>query len=600
MLARLRIPRGITNRLIVAVAAWTFGAPPVLADTVTLNKTQGTSQSWVTAVDWTPNGAPTSGNDYLVPSSFLLRTQNIGTTDIFGGDSLTMEAGTTLALKGTAAHTITVNDLRLNGATVAHFGGDFAFTLSGNITLGDSTTNTLNSSTPAGRLLDVTAAVSGSGNIAISGNQVTLSANNTYSGATTINSNAMLQVGNGGTAGSIANTSGITNNGALVYNRSNDLSVSYAIGGTGSLTKLGAGTLTLSNTNTYSGDTSIGNNTTNVGTVNVTASGALGSGQVTVVSNTSSGNLAQLTLNSGSGITLANDFETSGTGPGSAGIILNQSGDNEFSGTIALIGGGGNTNIFSDGGSLTLSGGVTVNYTSGRTVQLGGTAGGTVSGLMADGNNPLSVTKTGTGTWEITNTNTYTGATTINGGTLLISGSGSINTASGVTVGDGGTLLYDSSVALTAPLTMSANSTVGGTGAISGNLVFNSGSSLYVENLGNPLDVGGTASFASTFGIANLSGITWGSVNAGTYTLIAGTVDPTNLINVGSGDPYDVGGGKTAYFEIGSLDLVVVPEPASLALVGLGGAMIVSCALRVRHSTTGACPPIMAPARCRR
>jgi len=53
----------------------------------------------------------------------------------------------------------------------------------------------------------------------------------------------------------------------------------------------------------------------------------------------------------------------------------------------------------------------------------------------------------------------------------------------------------------------------------------------------------------------------------GIYTLINGTatIDFANVSNVGSSNAYDLGGGKSAYFQSGSLDLVVtaVPEPSA-------------------------------------
>jgi len=81
---------------------------------------------------------------------------------------------------------------------------------------------------------------------------------NTYTGATTIN-NGTLQLGDGtaGKDGSIENTSAITNNGTLVFNRFGDVSSSVAIGGTGAVTKTGPGSQTLAGVNTYSGTTMV-------------------------------------------------------------------------------------------------------------------------------------------------------------------------------------------------------------------------------------------------------------------------------------------------------------------------------------------------------
>ena len=72
----------------------------------------------------------------------------------------------------------------------------------------------------------------------------------------------------------------------------------------------------------------------------------------------------------------------------------------------------------------------------------------------------------------------------------------------------------------------------------------------------------------------------------GSYTLISGSVDPANLDNVGSGAAYSLGDGRSAYFESGGLSVVVVPEPGSWALVGLGVAAVAVGRLR-RRSAAG-------------
>lgn len=121
-------------------------------------------------------------------------------------------------------------------------------------------------------------------------------------------------------------------------------------------------------------------------------------------------------------------------------------------------------------GSLALSGGVTADaYTTsstiGVTMALSGTAG---TFNVGDGaaavdlditgaiNGGVSLTKSGNGVLRLSGTSGYTGATNVNAGTLLVSGSGSVNSSTGITV-NGGTFQYTSSTALTKPVTFGAS-----------------------------------------------------------------------------------------------------------------------------------------------
>ena len=217
---------------------------------------------------------------------------------------------------------------------------------------------------------------------------------------------------------------------------------------------------------------------------------------------------------------------------------------------LFTIGSNGATIESAGSGSVTFGsgGGANVGPASAATLTLAGIGDGTLTSALANGAGVLSVTKTGTGTWTLNGANTYTGATTVSAGSLIVNGS----------LGAGA-------------LAVSAGAGIGGTGSISGNVTFN-GTSMLAFNPTTPLTIGGVTSFATTgFGVDNIIGI-GPSTPAGTYTLISGSVNFTNLDNVGLVNAYNLGGGATAYFQQGSLQLVVVPEPTSIAaaISGLG------------------------------
>jgi hypothetical protein len=88
----------------------------------------------------------------------------------------------------------------------------------------------------------------------------------------------------------------------------------------------------------------------------------------------------------------------------------------------------------------------------------------------------------------------------------------------------------------------------------------------------NPLDVAGMTTFGSGFGIDNLTGMDWDLVANGTYTLITGNINTTNLSNLDLANKLAIGTlpERYAYFQSGSLQLVVIPEPASALLASLG------------------------------
>ncbi|MDR1146030.1 MAG: autotransporter-associated beta strand repeat-containing protein [Verrucomicrobiales bacterium] len=102
----------------------------------------------------------------------------------------------------------------------------------------------------------------------------------------------------------------------------------------------------------------------------------------------------------------------------------------------------------------------------------GGINGNNSAGYSFYDNNPgnyiVALTKVGSGTLTLTNENTYSGSTTVSGGVLLVSGSGSLSRTAGINVSAGGAFVYDSAVALDRNVSVQSGGIFGGSGTISG------------------------------------------------------------------------------------------------------------------------------------
>ena len=115
---------------------------------------------------------------------------------------------------------------------------------------------------------------SGTGTLNMTGGLVTVGgtlSTGTY-GTINLNSGGTLQIGVGGTTG-VLGVSTLTNNGTLVFNRSDASTYSGIISGTGAVTKQGTGRLTLDGANAYSGVTTISG-----GVLALSGTGAIGTG----------------------------------------------------------------------------------------------------------------------------------------------------------------------------------------------------------------------------------------------------------------------------------------------------------------------------------
>ena len=141
--------------------------------------------------------------------------------------------------------------------------------------------------TAAGTTFTVNSAIGGNGALTKSeGGTTVLTAANTYTGGTTI-SGGTLQLGTGGTSGSILGN--VVDNGALVVNRSDTLSMGGTISGSGTLTQAGAGTTVLNGANTYTGLTTIARGNLVVGDARNAQATISGNGGVQVAAGTTLG-----------------------------------------------------------------------------------------------------------------------------------------------------------------------------------------------------------------------------------------------------------------------------------------------------------------------
>ncbi len=277
-----------------------------------------------------------------------------------------------------------------------------------NFTLDGSGTNTIDqagaASTFSGVYSDAVGGTPGGVIIANSGSGggVTLTGGNTYTGATTINSGASLLLSGGG---SIASSSGVADSGTFDISGTPSGASINSLSGSGSVI-LGGQTLTLTNASgTFAGDMS-------------------GTG----------------------GLTLAGGNETLSGANDYSGATIISAGTLTLTGTIANSSGvdlTGSSAVFDTSGLVASTQIKGLSGVAGSQVKLGAKgltvdqAGATTFAGVISGSGSSALIKDGAGTLTLSGVNTYANATTISGGALALSGSGSIAASSSVT--DNGT-----------------------------------------------------------------------------------------------------------------------------------------------------------------
>ena len=532
---------------------WSAGVP-TSASAVTFNSAAGLELN-ITLI---PAAAANSLSFANTGGSNAFTFDTSGTAN---ANTLTIAAGITNADAGTVTF---YNAFALSAAqTWKTSSGDID--VNGNVALGTGASSFLLTVAGTGNVNiagNITDGGATAGSVSNTGNgQLTLTGNNSYSGGTSITNGEIaagssaafgsgtVTVSGGATLGlqgggvNISNAivlagAGAAANPGAIWNASGDNTVSGNTTQTAATTYSAAAgtTLTLSGNETGNFATTYGkgigtgtvevtgtssdtaNTTVAVGTALAGASGALGTGAVTVSNGA--------TLGLENGITNSQNISVNGTGvAGSAGALESSSGMNTASGTV------------------TLAGATTLGALTGQTLDLTGTLAlgtraltvGTSSGA---GTVNISAQVTGTsgtftdafGTVTLSNsTNSYAGATTVDAGaTLIAEANNALGTAAGnTTIVGGATLGFEGGMSYSTLEPVSVSGTgVSGAGAIE-NI---SGTDSFAGPLTLAADSTIDAATGSQLNLTGTVALGGNALTLGTASL-AGTVDMSGLVS---------------------------------------------------------------------
>jgi fibronectin-binding autotransporter adhesin len=556
-------------------------------DTITLDRTSGVpTVDVVTSRELTIESI-VAGDDGLQKSGG--GTLSLKATNTYSG-GLTIKAGTVRNFNtGTGGNflgtgSVTIGDDANTGAAAAlNFRGGNFTSINPISVVGTGTASiniigwnqVLNGAITLNRELIVVSSNAGGSNLTFgggvtgTGNLILRSNANTAANSSKI----LFQTGSLDMAGSITNSG--TGSTTTVGNIDTTISAVIGTNVTGVTQNSANSRLILSGLNTFTGDISITAGSLHANLSNATnnpAAGALGNAQstgrtVTVGTDATLNFTAANVMGGGASSPKLKLIANGGT-IRNTGNIFNMLGPVELNGgTLSSFGGGGLFPSFTLNGEVTVGGSaVSTISTSGTNGQIGLLTAGTtfnvadavsgsdlnVTGVLANFGNPLNVgrlIKTGPGTMTLSGINTYSGATTINAGALILSSPGSTAAASAVTV-NGGDLGGNGTVGGNVTVAAAGNLDPGitaGTLNITGNLDISAMATgagklrFDLDALAGSNDqiiVGGSLALG-TLALDDLAVTNSGGLQAGTYTLITstgftGTVDgSTALITTG-------------------------------------------------------------------
>lgn len=417
----------------------------------------------------------------------------------------------------------------------------------------------------------------------------TLTGSNTNTGGTIIAAGT-LQLGNGmsGFDGSLFGN--VADNAMLVYDLYGPQSVLGSISGSGSLNKIGGGTLTLSGSNYYTGGTTVG-----AGVLTVASTAALpgynlasevavgGSGTLTVLvggNGWTASNINSLVGSNRSGFAAGSALgidTTSATSNFSYGSVISGSmgltkfgpnaliltASNVYSGVTNIAAGTLQLGIATSGsdGSLSGVGGIIDNAALVYDLYGAQTYSGVISGTG-------SLSKIGSGSLTLSNSSTFSGPTTISGGSLVL-GNGNALQSSTVTAPTAGSLVFANS----------GGYTFGGLSG-SGNLSLQSGTAAVALTVGGN---GASANYSGNLtGSGSLTKAGGGTVTlTGSNTISGGVTISGGMLTVASNGALTTGSSQNLNIGYNSPAAMTIQDSAT---VKVGGA------LEMDYSYSGATP----------
>lgn len=565
------------------------------------------------------DGTSTTAASVVVTSDviYVTNTTDTATIDVSNGVSFS-EAVAIAAADGTGSQTLVftsafsgnmslAGNLSFNESLTINADAASGLSINGStITIGGSNTLTFTNSSGTVSILSGLAGTgsldkSGAGILALgsTSNEAGMSGGITVSGGTLqVGSDDALSSGtltlrNGGTLANDSSSFIIDNAivlgvGGGVFNvvggsGATQLGLTGVISGSGNLTKSGQSILSLAGSNTYTGETYVTAGTVIAG--NATAFGTT-AGATTV----SSGAAVRIT----SGLTIAENFTVGGIGNQVGGLdygVLHLTGGNStLSGSVTLTGVSYISAV--SGSNLTLSGALngssTLNKVDSGTLTLAGTNDATFSGGISVSTGTLSIAS---------DSQLSSGALTLGGGTLLITGATTIDNSIAVTGNStisttanatlSGVISGTSALTKTgaSTLTLSGTNTHSGDISVSAGGLTLSGGSAVGNGSAVTLSSGTTLTIATAETIGALAGSGSVVLNAG---LTAGNANSTTFSGVlsGAGGLTKAGSGTLTLTGNNTFTGATSVSAGTLTLNRVGGALNDNSAVTVASGAT--------------